>query len=92
MSRIAEYRDVQEQMVRMAKLDEKHGPYGRIYRLHHCPVGWYPAGSMARYQEHETWLFRCILADGTTTGQHYRTEIEARQRFARIGIEYSTDQ
>ncbi len=52
-----------------------------IFKLLMCPIGWYPAGSVVRYQGKVTWLATLFAKDGTRHGQHYLTRAEAQKRF-----------
>lgn len=84
MQGIKEYRDLTdtERSVRTVHA-RATGAFGREYTLVHKTAGYECAGSCARYTE-ELWGAIGRNFDGTTTGQWYLTEAEARAHFDRV--------
>lgn len=59
------------------------GAFNRPYRLIHTTAGYGLAGSCARHTG-EAWGVIATNRDGTTSGQWYKTEAEARAHFERV--------
>jgi hypothetical protein len=62
-------------------LDTAPGTFGMPWELWHIGAGWHVAGSGVRWQERDTYLVTRRRPNGTTWGQHYGTEREAREYF-----------
>lgn len=60
------------------------GAFKARYNLIHKTAGYEPAGSCARYTEEYWGAIGTSARDGTTFGQWYKTEAEAREHFERV--------
>ena len=80
MTQIAEYRDVE--MARQVTLQttEYQNSYGSVVKVEliHRPKGWQPAGSVARYCDHDVWAVGDYRT-GAFCGRQFLTEAEARK-------------
>jgi hypothetical protein len=81
---IIEYRDLTDKnrSIRTV-LAEGMGAFGRQCKLIHKTEGYEPAGSCCRHTK-EAWGAISTNFDGTTYGQWYKTEPEARAHFERV--------
>lgn len=79
-----EYKDIKDdEFSKRTILASGMGSFNRNYDLVHKTAGYECAGSCARYTN-ESWGAIATNRDGTTSGQWYKTETEAREHFERV--------
>ena len=83
MSRIAEYRDIENEphsKTTVLKHGHKPGNLSREYLLKHHSAGWEPAGAIARWTD-EKWSVVFYSSDGALNGRSFKTLQEAESLF-----------
>jgi hypothetical protein len=86
--RLCEYNDCDARLlgvVTMLARGEAVNCHGirKPMQLDHVTRGYQIAGSCLRWQDREVWRVRVWQNDGTTHGQAFKTELEARALFDR---------
>lgn len=85
MEALEEYRNLKpEDMAVRTELAKAPGAFKSTYRVIYQTIGYERAGSCARYCAVETWGCTGEGRNGTTFGQWYKTEAEARAHFERV--------
>jgi len=63
----------------------------RDYYIRRCPVGYYPAGAVMRWQDKQSFVAGCDFNDGSQPGGgHYETLSEAQAVYDRQTTAYRT--